>query len=1189
MKKTYCLTAILLIFGICFTNLYAQKQKQIFPSKSKDNQSELIDTRVDNMTYWKSLAKKGLVPVAPVKPIPPAKYTGSMIYAKSIKGGKEDSPDVPVTQQTNVTQTENSIFVNPANNELILNSNNSTSWNGGSAGTLYGANYFISEDAGLTWGGTSQGAGGENSGDPATAINLDGSRMYVGFINEDYGQSVSYSTDGGASWTPVLCANAAGGWTTLLDKNHLWIDNSPSSPYEGNLYNAWTSFGGTNDNEIETVKSTDGGLLWSAPINISLATFAGSHNQGVNLKTGPNGEVYAVWSIYDSWPSDETAMGFAKSTNGGAYYQPASRIITNIRGVRNTSIGKNQRKNSFPSMACDISTGPYSGNLYIVWANVGIPGINTGTDRDIYMIKSEDGGDNWSEPIRVNQDPIGLGNVHYFPWITCDPETGTLSVVFYDDRNVGGTECEVFCANSADGGDTWEDFKVSDISFTPSPMPGMAADYMGDYLGIVARGGIVYPAWTDNRNSLFMTYTSPYYPNNLPKPTDLLLTLDEESGETTLSWQFENSKEFLYFNVYRDDELINTTTELIYEDELPDYGLYEYSISAMHDEGESTDASASIQWGNANISVSPEALNANLETGTSTVETVTIENIGELDLEYTVSSNINSKKKGKDYCEASGGCGEFIYQVICGDINNTSSCSGYTDYSDMSTLVLPGASFNITVQNGDPYNDDDLGIWIDWNQDGDFDDENENVVCEANNFGQGTYAIDVPIDAAPGACRMRVRIKYYDADCGDPCGTTTYGEVEDYTVFVAGWLIFDNYGGTIPAGGSEVINVTLDAYDLNSGTYTAELNIGSNDPDNAMVIVPVTLAVGNAMSVAAYADPALVCLGDSTQLFAEVTGGSGTYTYTWSSNPEGFSSTEQNPVITPDDTTSYIIEVFDGTITVIDSTTVDVTIIPGPCATPTGETVFCQDPQNTTYTTVGAEHATSYIWTLSPEEAGSISGGGNIGIVNWNADFSGEALLSVYGVNVCGDGQTSESLTVTINALPDVELDLGVDTVGLNTPVFPLSGGSPLGGAYSGNGVYENNGIYYFNPEAAGLGNHVITYTYADQNACENYAADEVYVVEIVGINEIIDGVQLEIYPNPSNGIFTIKLSSGANEAMNLRIVNNLGKIVYAEYDVQLGESFIRNVDLSDNAEGLYFINLSSTEANYMKKIIIRQ
>lgn len=1188
MKKTYFIVAIILIFGIGIGDIHAQKQ--IFPSKTKGEKGEFVDTRVDNMHYWRSLAKKGLVPVAPEKTIPPAKYTGSVIEAKSIRGGRQDSPDVAVTEQTNVTQTENSIFVDPSNNENVINSNNSTSWSGGSAGTLYGANYFLSADAGLSWGGSSQGAGGENSGDPATAINLDGTRMYVGFINEDLGQGVSYSTDGGETWTEVVCGNAPGGWTTILDKNHLWIDNSPVSPYEGNLYDAWTSFGGTNDNQIEIVKSADGGLTWSTPMSISSAVYAGAHNQGVNLQTGPNGEVYAVWTVYDAWPEDEAAIGFARSLNGGTSFESASRIIDNIRGTRVTSIGKNQRTNSFPVMACDISSGSFSGNLYVVWANIGVPGENDlATGVHVYMIKSEDGGTSWSSPIRINQDPIIEANIHYFPWITCDPVTGILSVIYYDDRNVGGAECEVFCANSSDGGETWEDFKVSDVSFTPTPISGLASDYMGDYLGIVARGGIVYPAWTDTRDAMFMTYTSPFYPNNLPRPTDLALALDEETGGVDLSWLYDEAKDFLYFNVYRDDELITTTTETTYTDQLPDYGLYEYSVSAMHDDGESLAAMESIQWGNATIVVTPDVINENLQVGASTVQTLTIENVGELDLDYTVTSNIDNKKRGKDYCDASGGCDEFIYQVVCGEIDNISGCSGYSDFSNMSTIVLPGASFEVTIQNGNPYNEDDLGIWVDWNQDGDFDDEGENVVCDPNNYGQGTFTIDVPLEATPGACRMRIRVKYYDSDCGDPCGSTTYGEVEDYTVFVTSWLIFDNYGGTIAAGESAEVNVTLDASELISGTYTADLNIGSNDPDNAMVIVPITLAVGEGMSVAAYADPSLICEGGSTQLFAEVTGGSGTYTYSWSSNPEGFSSTEQNPMITPDETTTYIVEAFDGSITVIDSTTVDVTTIPGPCATPEGETEYCQNSPNTTFTTEGAENATSYVWTLSPEAAGTISGEGNIGIVDWSMDYSGEAVIHVYGENICGSGQTSEDLAVTINPLPDVEFSLVADTICVNSPEFELNMGSPLGGVYTGTGVYENNGVYYFNPATAGIGEHEITYTYADDNGCENAVHDVIFVDECVGIKSVIGNIQMEIYPNPSNGQFTIQLASGTIAEMNLRVVNNLGEVVFAEYDVQVGGSYTRNIDLSDYAEGLYTIMLNSNETNYMKKIIIQR
>ncbi|OQX79606.1 MAG: hypothetical protein B6D61_03255, partial [Bacteroidetes bacterium 4484_249] len=1114
MKKTNLLVVTLFITFLLSGTLYSQKQNNQI--KLKNGQAEKVDTRIDNMGYWREMAEKGLVEVAQPIPVAPAIYTGSEINAKSIKGGKEDSPDVPVTDLTNVTESENSGFINPADNEFLLNSNNST---GIPASNMYGANYFFSGDAGLTWGGSEQGAGGPNSGDPTTAINLEGSRMYVGYITSGYGQGVAYSTNGGNSFTSVTVAG--GGF--ILDKNHLWIDNSPVSPYEGNLYNAWTNMqGGANNNEIELYRSSDGGLNWTNSGNLSSAVNAGSHNQGVNVQTGPDGEVYVCWVIYDSWPSDETAIGFTKSTDGGATFSNATRIISNIRGIRTSGISKNMRVNSFPAMAVDISGGQYNGSIYITWTNIGVPGINTGSDIDVYMIRSQDEGDTWSTPVKVNQDPSGQGKEHYFPWITCDPETGILSAIFYDDRNVSSSQCEVFCANSFDAGETWEDFKVSDVSFTPSPIPGLADSYMGDYLSITARGSMVYPVWTDTRNG-HMTYVSPYVTNNLPKPTDLLVSLEDNTGETDLIWQYDETKDFLFFNIYRDGDLLGTTTDTVYSDVLPGYGIYLYSVTAMHDDGESVASAYSIQWGDAHIAVNPMAVVENLTVGASSTIIMTIENIGELELTYTISPEITSDKDSKDYCAASGGCDEYISNVEFGDISNASSCDGYADYTSMSTLVNMGETYDITVTNGTVYSSDDLGVWIDWNQDEDFDDAGENVVCESGNGGQGTYPITVPSTATSGETRMRIRIKYSGSDCGDPCGTTSYGEVEDYSVYVLGWLMVDPLGGNALPGDTDNINIALDAADLTEGVYTANLNITTNDPDNLTMVIPVTLNVGEDIPEAnAYADPAEICEGESAQLFADATGGSGSYTFSWTSDPPGFTSTEQNPEVNPTISTSYIVNVFDGVFTVIDTAIVSVTQLPGICETPTGETVLCQATQGSTYETLGTANADSYIWSLSPEEAGEVSGSEETAIVNWDVDYSGEAIITVAGVNDCGNGVSSDGLTVTVNPLPDVTFELVKDSVCIYNEPIELSSGLPEGGVYSGTAV-ENG---FFDPATADYGEHTITYTFIGENGCENYQEDVIFVGECLGINKNVDGIQIEIYPNPSNGLFTVELNS---------------------------------------------------------------
>jgi hypothetical protein len=256
----------------------------------------------------------------------------------------------------------------------------------------------------------------------------------------------------------------------------------------------------------------------------------------VNLQSGPNGEVYAAWAIYDTFPADESAIGFARSTDGGGTFNLPTRAITNVRGIRLTGTAKNFRVNSFPAMAVDISGGPNNGSIYVVWANVGTPGVNTGTEINIYLIKSTNGGSTWSSPVRVNsRGPLANGHQAFFPWITCDPETGALSVVFYDDRNVGGAALETFAAVSFDGANTWQDFAISDVSFTPAPIPGLAGAYFGDYLGISSRGQKVYPVWTDNRSGRALAYVSPF----TARPA--ALTLQNQAIGTVRTYEAQNS------------------------------------------------------------------------------------------------------------------------------------------------------------------------------------------------------------------------------------------------------------------------------------------------------------------------------------------------------------------------------------------------------------------------------------------------------------------------------------------------------------------------------------------------------------------------------------------------------------------------------------------------------------------------
>jgi PKD repeat protein len=123
------------------------------------------------------------------------------------------------------------------------------------------------------------------------------------------------------------------------------------------------------------------------------------------------------------------------------------------------------------------------------------------------------------------------------------------------------------------------------------------------------------------------------------------------------------------------------------------------------------------------------------------------------------------------------------------------------------------------------------------------------------------------------------------------------------------------------------------------------------------------------------------------------------------------------------------LEVSDGTETVSLTLEDYITVSPSPgqASLPEGETNVCTNPPYIVpndYTTTGAPDAESYVWELTPADAGTISGTGTTATVNWTEYWEGTVSIKVKGVNDCGEGIFSEELAVDCGLCTGISNDM---------------------------------------------------------------------------------------------------------------------------------------------------------------------
>jgi hypothetical protein len=400
---------------------------------------------------------------------------------------------VRVSDAGAIDPAEVSIAINPKNPDNIVAASFQT---GRPPKPRAGSYNYVSMDGGKTWKTVPvEDPKGLTQGDDAVYFSNDGTsyHTHLSFVGirvprpprAESGILVESSKDGGLTWNASVPAiNHINSVIPFEDKPGIVVDNAPESKYKGSVYLAWTRFDvyGSADpdchSHIYFSRSLDSGQTFSMPFRISDASgdCRDSDNtvEGAVPAVGPHGEVYVVWA-------GPSGLVFKKSLDGGLTFGH-DKVIGLMPGGWDFSVAGLDRANGMPVTGVDLSNRPNKGTLYVNWID------ERNGDPDVFVMSSRDGGETWSAPVRVNDDPLKNGKVQFFTWMSVDPADGSVNIVFYDRRDTEGALTTLTLARSIDGGRTFVNYKMDQPAFVCDPKV-----FFGDYSGVSSFDGRVVP------------------------------------------------------------------------------------------------------------------------------------------------------------------------------------------------------------------------------------------------------------------------------------------------------------------------------------------------------------------------------------------------------------------------------------------------------------------------------------------------------------------------------------------------------------------------------------------------------------------------------------------------------------------------------------------------------------------------
>ncbi|MCF8296852.1 MAG: T9SS type A sorting domain-containing protein [Saprospiraceae bacterium] len=235
-------------------------------------------------------------------------------------------------------------------------------------------------------------------------------------------------------------------------------------------------------------------------------------------------------------------------------------------------------------------------------------------------------------------------------------------------------------------------------------------------------------------------------------------------------------------------------------------------------------------------------------------------------------------------CSATSGSYEDLTNVTIANLNNTSTVPAagtmYSDFTSLPPAILsPGQTYNVSITSDYAVYTSSYSCWvnvfIDYNHDGIYSPTTEIAFSSATSSSNTvTGTITVPQTASTGVAtgiRVAFRESGTQANTG-PCGTFTWGEVEDYMAFIMPLIPNDagvteiispgtitNEAASTPVqvvvknyGTDTITSMNVD-YMVNGGTAVTTAYTGTLAPSNSdtIILTPMISPAGNS-TICAY-------------------------------------------------------------------------------------------------------------------------------------------------------------------------------------------------------------------------------------------------------------------------------------------------------------------------------------------------